>query len=111
MNQKPINGRRGWTILLSSVGLSIGGAGSLPFLVPNLYQPVLRPDPFHGNQGRVLEKRIQAIEDKADAFLLNGPREVNRKLEALNEDVQRLLYIQNQMNIAQQVHFSNAKKE
>lgn len=112
MNQAtPINGKRGWGILLSSVALSISGAGSLPFLAPSMYQSVLRPDPFHGDQGRLLEKELKKLDEKVDQFLLNGPREVNRKLESLNEDIQQLLYLQNQMNIAQQIHFSNTQKK
>ncbi len=105
MAEKPINGSRGWTILVGSVVASLMGSGSGVYVYmqnigPANLQAMARPDPATGTEMRAVDqklsyhlenhpdvinhfdRRITRIETRQDIILKNQTR-IMEKLESL----------------------------
>ena len=69
MEDKPINGRSGWSILMASVIASMMGSGSgvyayMQSIGPQQLQSIARPDPATGSDLRRLKEDVQRHKDQ-----------------------------------------------
>ena len=98
MTEKPINGTRGWSVLVVSVLASLTGSGSGVYVYmknigPDQLQTMARPDPATGTEMRILEKRVTYhLENHPDMvnFFDRRITRMETQLEIINEKLDRL---------------------
>ena len=89
--QKPINGTKGWTVLLSAIVSAMAGSGGGVYIymrsvTPQQMQALARPDPATGTELKALERRV-------DRHLDNHPDQANmfdRRITTLEAEVRAL---------------------
>lgn len=72
-----------WAVLVMAL---LGGGGSSA-LLPVIYPSWYRDDPFHGSEGRQIQKEVgllqgdmTALREQVQTFLITGPKEVRAAL-------------------------------
>lgn len=62
------NGRAVKAAVIAAVATSVVSALFSSGVIPKLFQPITRPDPFTGTQGAALERRIADLERRVRAL-------------------------------------------